>query len=119
MQLGLARNMEFARLPLGANFHGNKHDPDFDFGILEMDGVTMGVMIGGHPRFSHRVIRSGVEEMDGFRFLGKERSDDQDKILLSYQRGNKGGPIFLMFSAPDLNTVEIALTENNFSVECK
>lgn len=108
-----------ASLPLGASFHDNKHGPDFDLGILEMDGVIIEVMIGGHPRFSHRVIKKGVEATDGFRFLGKERSDDRDKILLGYQRGDKEGPIFVMFSAQDLHAAESVLTRKNFVVECK
>jgi hypothetical protein len=108
-----------AKLPSGSTYRDHNQWIDFDTGILEVGGVAIDVEIGGHPRFSQRVKRTGEEAIEGFRFLGKERSDDRDKILLGYERRDGRGPMFVMFSAPDLQAVERTLTRKNLVVDCK
>lgn len=108
-----------ADLSPGSTYRDHKQWIDFDTGTLDIDGVAVDVEIGGHPRFSQKVKRSGADAVDGFRYLGKERSDDRDKILLGHDRHDGRGPMFVMFSAHDLRAVEHALIRRNIVVDCK
>lgn len=86
-----------ANLPLTTSFLPAPPGPDFDLGKLEAEGLVIDVFIGGHPRFSHQVINKGIGATDGFKLLGRERSDEQDKVLFAYERGDEEGPIYVMF----------------------
>ncbi|WP_434031671.1 hypothetical protein [[Pseudomonas] boreopolis] len=108
-----------AHFPSSVAYQSEAPGPDFDLGSLKVEGMTVDVFIGGHPRFSHQVMKKGVEATDGFRLLGKERSDEQDKLLFAYERGDKEGPIYVMFMAPDLRTAERVLTKKNLLVSCR
>ena len=108
-----------ANLPSGVSYRGPTHGPDFDLGTMQSSSVTIDVLIGGHPRISIGVIRKGLNARDGFQFLGRERSDGLDKILLGYQRGENQGPMFVMFSAPHLQEAAEMLTTKNFIVDCR
>lgn len=107
-----------ASLPAGASFNSRAPGPDYDLGTLKIKGITVEVVIGGQPRFSHSVIKKGMEATGGFRFLGAERSDGEDKILLGYERGDKEGPIFVMFSSTELDEADDVLTRSNLVVSC-
>jgi len=108
-----------ANFPSGVYFESNTPGPDFDLGTMKIEGLAVDVFIGGHPRFSHQVIKKGVEATDGFRLLGSERSDEQDKFLFAYDRSDERGPIYVMFMAPNLQTIEQVLTTNNLLVSCR
>lgn len=108
-----------ANLPRGVYFQSHTPGPDFDLGALKLERVTVDVFIGGHPRFSNQVMKRGVEATDGFRLLGRERSDGLDKLLFGYERGDKEGPVYVMFMAPDLHAVEKVITRKNLLVSCK
>jgi len=108
-----------ANLPPGTSFKNDAPGPDFDLGMLKVEGLAVGVFIGGHPRFSHQVIKKGVEAKNGFILLGNERSDEQDKFLFAYERGDKEGPIYVMFMAPELHAAEQALTKKDLLFSCR
>lgn len=108
-----------ADLPPGVFFQSDTPGPDFDLGALKVEGKTIDVFIGGHPRFSHQVIKKGVEATDGFRLLGSERSDEQDKLLFAYERGDKQGPIYVMFMTSDLHAFEHVITRKNLLFSCR
>lgn len=107
-----------ANLSSGSRLHEVTQGPDFDVATLDIDGTTVEVYVGGHPRFSHRVMKRGEGTVDGFVFLGKEKSDDQEKILLGHDRQEGRGPIFVMFAGVDLQSVEQVLIKQNFIVNC-
>jgi len=107
------------QLPPGVTYQSEAPGPDFDLGSLVIKGKKVAVFIGRHPRFSHRVMKKGVEAKDGFRLLGKERSDDEDKLLFAYERGNKEGPIYVMFTAFDLREVGELLSKRTALVTCR
>lgn len=108
-----------ANLPLSASFLPVAPGPDFDLGELKAGGLVVDVLIGGHPRFSRRVIKTGLAATDGFKLLGRERSDEQDKVLFAYERGDREGPMYVMFMAPDLGPVEQVLKMENLLVSCE
>jgi len=108
-----------ANLPLTTSFLPAAPGPDFDMGELKAEGLTVDVFIGGHPSFSHRVIKRGVAARGGFKLLGRETSDEQDKVLFAYERGDREGPMYVMFTAPDLGPVEQVLKIENLLVSCK
>jgi len=64
-------------------------------------------------------MKKGVEAKDGFKLLGKERSDDLDKLLFAYERGDKEGPIYVMYTASDLSDVEQLLSKGAFLIPCR
>lgn len=107
-----------ANLPPGASFQSDAPGPDFDLGILNKEKVSVEVFIGGHPRFSHKKMRDGVAATDGFKLLGKEMSDNREKLLFAYNRGDKQGPVYVMFMASDLSLVEQILTKKNLLFSC-
>lgn len=113
------RHQVCVHLPSSVTYQSDTPGPDFDLGSLKVEGTTVGVFIGRHPRFSHQVMKKGVEATDGFRLLGKERSDDQDKLLFAYERGDKEGPIYVMFMAPDLRAAEQVLLKQILLVSCR
>lgn len=108
-----------AKLPLSTSYRSAPPGPDFDLGTLKAEGLVVDVFIGGHPRFSHQVINKGVGATDGFKMLGRERSDEQDKVLFAYERGDEEGPIYVMFMAPNLDSVEPILRTEDLLVGCK
>ena len=50
-----------ASLPSGASFSSRAPGPDFDLGTLKIEGAAVEVLIGGQPRFSHSIVRKGME----------------------------------------------------------
>ncbi|MBB4129823.1 hypothetical protein GGR62_000567 [Xanthomonas campestris] len=107
-----------ANLPPRASYRSDAPGPDFDVGILSAKNISLEVFIGGHPRFSHKVMRAGVKTTDGFNLLGKEVSDNREKLLFAYNRGGKEGPVYVMFMASDLSKVEKILTKKNLLFSC-
>ncbi len=108
-----------AVLPRDASFQPGEPGPDFDLGVLQANGMMIEVQIGGHPRFSHRVVTTGVRATAGFEFLGSERGDGQEKYLFAYARGDKEGPMYVMFMAPDLSRYRYVLMRKNVLISCK
>jgi hypothetical protein len=107
-----------ASLPTNSVYRTHRQWIDFDTGTLEVDGVFVDVEIGGHPRFSQRVKKTGEGATTGFRFLGKERSDDREKLLFGHERRDGQGPVFVMLSAPNLQKVEQTLTAGSLLSDC-
>ncbi|KLD72622.1 hypothetical protein Y887_00190 [Xanthomonas pisi DSM 18956] len=63
-------------------------------------------------------MRAGVKTTDGFNLLGKEVSDNREKLLFAYNRGGKEGRVYVMFMASDLSKVEKILTKKNLLFSC-
>ena len=107
-----------AALPPGVVFQIQEPGPDFDLGSIRVNDTLAEVQIGGHPRFSYEGIKAGVNATDGFKLLGKERSDGKDKLLFAYERGDEVGPVYVMVMAPELHAVEQVLTKRRFLMVC-
>lgn len=108
-----------ARLPAGVAFSRQAPGPDFDLGVLRIEGTAIEVMMGGHPRFGRSAIKQGAQAKAGFEVLGRERSDDLDKILLAHERGEERGPMFVLFQAPRIGASEQrVLTTKGFLHDC-
>lgn len=108
-----------AVLPEKARYMKGEPGPDFDVGKIDISGKTVEVVLGGHPSFSHRVVRQGISATDGFRYLGQERSDEKDKLLFAYERGDERGPAYVTFMASDLSRTEVELLRGIHLLECK
>jgi len=105
-------------MPSGGSYSDYKQQIDYDTGVLELNSVVIDVMIGGHPRFSQSVKRKGKGAIHEFQFLGFERSDGQDKLLHAYDRQDRRGPVFVMFSGPDLSAVRKSLSDARLIRNC-
>ncbi|MEE7545862.1 hypothetical protein HF319_01290 [Xanthomonas sp. Kuri4-1] len=108
-----------AVLPRDASFQPGEPGPDFDLGVLRAHGMMIEVQIGGHPRFSHRVVKTGVRATAGFEFLGSERSDGQEKYLFANARGDEEGPMYVMFMAPDSRAHKYIPPMKDWLISCK
>ncbi|MBD8698180.1 hypothetical protein [Stenotrophomonas sp. CFBP 13718] len=107
-----------AALPPGVSFQPQEPGPDFDLGNIKVNDSAAEIQIGGHPRFSHGAVKKGITAADGFKLLGKERSDGKDKFLFAYERGDEAGPIYVMVMAPELHAFEQVLNGNALLVVC-
>jgi hypothetical protein len=92
--------------------------PDFDVVHLAVDGVPVDAVVGWHPPFSDSRIKGSIGAKNAFVYLGNERSEDKDRILWGYDRGDLSGPIFVVFSARDLGPIEDVLTAEKLLVSC-
>jgi hypothetical protein len=99
--------------------HDMRMGPDFDMGSIEIDHSRVGVYVGWHPNVSHAAMRKGVDAVGGFRFLSKERTDGVDKILVGYNRGDRRGPVFVLFETQNIEDVENVLLSKGFLVDCE
>lgn len=102
----------------GLVYESHKEWIDYDEGVLIFDKNRVSVEIGGHPRFSHKVKRTGNGAVSGFELLGVERSDNRDKVLWGYNRGDRQGPVFVMLSSPQLGGLKKVLTQDKLLVDC-
>lgn len=98
--------------------HGLNIGPDFDVVDIAVDGLPVKAVIGWHPNFSNGKVVEKVVANNQFAYLGKERYENVDRILWGYDRGDISGPIFVVFSAPELKSVESVLINKNFLVSC-
>lgn len=113
-------------LPRGADYFDHNQFVDYDTAVLRINGSTVEVMIGGHPRFSRAAIKKVVQATTGFEVLGEEKSDGLDKLLFGYNRRNDPvagfhGPEneLVMFSSSDLTPIKHLLTESNVVADCR
>lgn len=106
-------------LPQGAVYQLQKRSFDYEIGQLTLAGNQLEVYIGYQPPYSGKPWPRGSEITNGFVVVGKERSDGIEQLLLGNKRQTNRGPVFVMFSAPDLRAAEPALTRKNFVFDCK
>ncbi|KRA16854.1 hypothetical protein [Lysobacter sp. Root604] len=102
----------------GLVYANHKEWIDYDEGVLTFNKEIVNVEIGGHPRFSHKAKRTGNDAVSGFKLLGVERSDNRDKVLWGYNRGDRQGPVLVMLSSPQLGDLEKILTQEKLLVDC-
>ncbi|WP_157510357.1 hypothetical protein [Lysobacter sp. Root559] len=102
----------------GLVYANHKEWIDYDEGVLTFNKKSVNVEIGGHPRFSHKLKRTGNDAVSGFRLLGVERSDNRDKVLWGHNRGDRQGPVFVMLSSPQLGDLKKMLTQEKLLVDC-
>ena len=105
--------------PPSATYRQDAPGYDFEIGVMELRGVEVTFSIGGHPEFSHGIIRGGEHAKSGFIVLGKERSKGMDRVLYGYNRGEVQGPMYVMAMAPDLSKVEESLLSPGFIMDCR
>lgn len=108
-----------ATLPSNWVYQNHNEWIDFDTGTLVIHGRKVDVEVGGFPRFSHGKKRQGLLATSGFKLIGKEHSDNKEKLLFAYNRGEEEGPIFVMLSAPELRELEQELTSRILFVDCR
>lgn len=107
------------RLPKQARYQILTRGMDFDVGHLVIGGTLIEVYIGQQPSFSGNVWPRSSEVTKDFFFIGKEREEESEKILLGHKRYARRGPLFVMFKGSDLSSVEPILREKGFVADCR
>lgn len=105
-------------LPAGYTYTDHEEAIDFDVGRLKSQDAEADVYVGYHPDFSQSAKRVAVGA-DHFKLLGEETSKGQERILFGHVRGDRRGPIFVMFSSTDLDAVRGPLSTEAFVVDCQ
>jgi len=113
-------------LPEGATYSELQKRADFETASLNIGGLNVDVMIGGHPPFSRSAIEKVMKATSGFEVLGEERSGGVDKILYGYNRSYDPVDKFygpknelVMFYAADLSPIRDILTKKDVVVDCR
>jgi hypothetical protein len=101
------------------SLHAMRMGSDFDYGSIEIKKIRVNVYVGWHPDASHSAKRKAIDATEAFRFLSRERADGVEKILFGKNRGDRRGPIFVLFEAKNLDAVESTLLANDLLIDCK
>ncbi|MUV12756.1 hypothetical protein [Noviluteimonas gilva] len=78
--------------------------PDYDFGRMELSGVQVKFFVGNHPAFDS-IRYEAIPITDEYRYIAREHSDGEDKILYASRAKAGGNTDVVMFSAPSLDAI--------------
>jgi hypothetical protein len=91
--------------------------PDYDFGRMELSGVQVKFFVGNHPAFDS-IRYEAIPITDEYRYIAREHSDGEDKILYASRATSNGNTDVVMFSAPSLDAIASAFKVGNV-VRCR
>jgi hypothetical protein len=105
-------------LPKGSAYQRQNSSFDYEIGQMELAGKQLDVYIGYQPPYEGKSWTRGNEITDGFVVVGKVSSGGVEKLLLGNKRQPSRGPVFVMFTAPNLDSVESFLVAKDFVTDC-
>lgn len=106
------------RLSKGAAYQYRSEGIDFDLGDATVNGQKVSVYIGMQPDYDTGPWDGKQDRSEGWKLLGKRRTDGKDKIIWGYRRQMNRGPLFVLFEGADLRPVERELTAPHLLVDC-
>ena len=106
------------RPPEGAGYRLMSHGIDSDDGELVLAGAMIETQVTYNAPFAGD-LPAGDGKAVNFRYMGMQRGQGQDRLLLGFKRDADSSPTYVVFTAPDLSGVEVTLRDPDFVVACQ